>query len=224
MSRAARSTPSSTHRRLAQRLLPLAAAALAATLVGCAAVGPDHKAPVAALDDSFIAAGSRGFNSQAPAAEIASFWRSFGDTRLNALIEQALTANGDVRVAQARLQEARAGLDEADAAQRPGLALDTSAERSVRPLTQQPGASRAARTANSYDASFIAGWEIDLFGRLRRGSEQAAALAEAAATAWPPRRPRWPPKWRATTWNCAACSSASSSRRPACSASAKACA
>ena len=183
MSRAARSTPSSTHRRLTQRLLPLAAAALAATLTatltGCAAVGPDHQAPVAALDESFIAAGSSGINTQAPAAEIASFWRGFGDARLNALIEQALTANGDVRVAQARLQEARAGLDEADAAQRPGLALDASAERSVRPLTQQPGASRAARTANSYDASFIAGWEIDLFGRLRRGSEQAAALAEA---------------------------------------------
>ncbi len=162
-------------RRRSLALLPLAVAVLA----GCAALGPDHRPPAPPLDASFVAAGSSGVDSRAPAEDIAVFWRGFGDARLDALIERALAANGDVRVAQARLLEARAGLDEADAARRPGLALDASAERSVRPLTQQPGASRAARTGNTYDASFIAGWEIDLFGRLRRGSEQAAALAEA---------------------------------------------
>ena len=168
---------------MSRPLLPPRAAALAVAvslaLAGCAAVGPDYQAPTLALDPGFIGAGSGGVNSQPPAADIARFWRGFGDAQLDALVARALAANGDVRVAQARLQEARAGQDEAEAAQRPGLGLDASAERAVRPLTQQPGASRAARTGNTYDASFIAGWEIDLFGRLRRGSEQALALAEA---------------------------------------------
>ena len=157
------------------------AAALALVLAGCAAVGPDYTPPTVALDPAFIGAGSSSLNSQPPAADIARFWRGFGDAQLNTLMDRALAANGDLRIAQARLQEARAGQDEAEAATRPGLGLDASAERSTRPLTQQPGASRSARTGNAFNASFIAAWEIDLFGRLRRGNEQALALAEAGS-------------------------------------------
>ena len=152
---------------------------LALALAGCAAVGPDYKKPATALDATFIAAGASAANSQPVAADIASFWRGFGDAKLTALIDRGLAANGDVRIAAARLQEARANLDEADAAQRPGLGIDTSAQRAIRPITQQPGASRSARTGNTYDASFVANWELDLFGRLRRGSEAATAQVEA---------------------------------------------
>ncbi len=92
-----------------------------------------------------------------------------------------MAANGDVRIARARLQEARANQDETDAATRPGLGIDTSAQRAVTPITQQPRASRSARTGNTFDASFVANWELDLFGRLRRSSEQSAALTDAGA-------------------------------------------
>lgn len=163
-------------RALMTRLLPLAAGL---ALAGCAAVGPDYKKPATPLDAGFIAAGSSAANSQPVAANIATFWRGFGDAKLDALIDRALAANGDVKLAAARLQEARANLDEADAAQRPGLGIDTSAQRAIRPITQQPGASRSARTGNTYDASFVAAWELDLFGRLRRGSEAATAFVEA---------------------------------------------
>ena len=163
-------------RAFIMRLTPLAVALIVA---GCAAVGPDYKKPATALDANFIAAGASGANGQPVAADIASFWRGFGDAKLTTLIDRALQANGDVRVAAARLQEARANLDEADAAQRPGLGIDTSVQRAIRPITQQPGASRSARTGNTYDASFVANWELDLFGRLRRGSEAANALVDA---------------------------------------------
>jgi len=163
-------------RALMTRLLPLAAGL---ALAGCAAVGPDYKKPATPLDAGFIAAGSSAANSQPVAANIATFWRGFGDAKLDALIDRALAANGDVKLAAARLQEARANLDEADAAQRPGLGIDTSVQRAIRPITQQPGASRSARTGNTYDASFVAAWELDLFGRLRRGSEAATAFVEA---------------------------------------------
>ncbi len=154
--------------------------ALAALLAGCAAVGPDHQTPAVALDERFINAGATGSNSQAPGEDIARFWRGFNDPRLDALIERALSANTDVRLAQARLQEARALQGEADAASRPGVGIDTSAQRSVSPLSQQPNTSRSERTGTSYDASFVAAWELDLFGRVRRTREAAAAQVSAS--------------------------------------------
>jgi outer membrane protein, multidrug efflux system len=155
------------------------ALAISLALAGCTTVGPDYQRPAQALDASFIGAGASAINAQPTTADIATFWRGFGDAKLNALIERAVAANGDVRLAQARLQEARASQDEADAASRPGVGVDTSATRAIRPITQQPGTSRSARTGNTFDASFLASWEIDLFGRLRRGSEAAAALTAA---------------------------------------------
>jgi multidrug efflux system outer membrane protein len=179
--------PAAPVRRPPARPGPLHTSARAAALVaalmlaGCTTVGPDHATPAVALEAGFIGAGASAINSQPVREDIATFWRGFDDPALTALVERALAANGDVRIAQARLQEARASQDEADAAAGPGAGLDSSVQRSVRPLTQQPGATRSERTGSTYDASFIAGWELDLFGRLRRGSEQAAALAEAGA-------------------------------------------
>ncbi|HSI58987.1 MAG TPA: TolC family protein, partial [Ideonella sp.] len=69
---------------------------------------------------------------------------------------------------------------EVDAAARPGLGLDGGVTRSVTPITQQPGVSRSDRTGTTFDTSFIANWELDLFGRYRRGSEAAAALTDAS--------------------------------------------
>jgi multidrug efflux system outer membrane protein len=156
-------------------MLALAAAAVA----GCTTVGPDYQRPALALDSGFVGAGTSALDARQPAEDIATFWRGFGDPKLNALIERAVVANGDIRLAQGRLLEARAGQDEAEAALRPGVGLDTSATRAIRPLTQQPGTSRSTRTGNTFDASFLAQWELDLFGRLRRGSEAATALSAA---------------------------------------------
>jgi len=158
----------------------LAAAATAAFLGGCAAVGPNYQAKPPELDPAFIAAGTANANAQPIATDIASFWRGFQDARLNALVERALAANGDVLIAQARLQEARALQGQADAAGLPGVGIDTSATRAIQPITQRPGTSRAERTGNTLDASFIAAWEIDLFGALRRASESAAARVGAS--------------------------------------------
>jgi len=162
-------SPQSLHLR---RLWPLAAVLM---LAACAAVGPDYKRPETVLDPSFI-----GASNTDPVPNISDFWRGFGDAKLDALIERALAANGDVKLAQARLQEARAGQDEAGAAFLPGVDLNTSATQAIQPITLRPGATREARTGDTYDASFIANWELDLFGRLRRGSEAANARAGAS--------------------------------------------
>ena len=148
-------------------------------LSGCA-LGPDYKRPALAPEGGFINAGASGVNAEPTSADIATFWRGFNDAALSALIERAIAANGDVRLAQARLQEARANQGETDAAGGPGVGVDANATRAIRPITQQPGASRSARTGNTFDTGFIANWELDLFGRYKRGSEAAAARTDGS--------------------------------------------
>ena len=169
--------------RLEERVQRAGVAALvvAAALAGCAAVGPDYQRPASTLDSAgFVNAGASTTNAQPVSGDIASFWRGFNDAALSALVERGLAANGDVRIAQARLQEARALQGEADAQGLPGFAIDGGIERSVRPITQQRGASRSERTGTVYDAGFVANWELDFFGRYRRGSEAAAAQVGAS--------------------------------------------
>lgn len=169
-------TESRRSRRWPAALVPTL---LALALGGCA-LGPDYKRPAAPLEGGFISAGATAVVDTAPvAADLASFWRQFNDPALTALVERALAANGDVRIAQARLQEARASLGEADAASRPGAGVDSSVTRAVRPITQQPGASRSERTGTTWDAGFVARWELDLFGAARLGSQAAGARVEA---------------------------------------------
>ena len=158
----------------------LGLATLLFALGGCMVVGPNYQRPPTTLDASFINAGAATSQTQAVSADIATFWRGFNDAALSALVDRALVANGDVRIAQARLMEARANQGEADAQARPGLGISSGVTRSVRPITQQPGASRSERTGTVYDAGFIANWELDFFGRYRRTSEAAAALVQVS--------------------------------------------
>ena len=161
--------------RPAGRLLPLAGAlALAAGLAACTTVGPDYHAPAAAVPPAYLNAVTDG--QPAPA----EFWTLFHDATLDTLMQQAMQANHDLRIAQARLQEARANLLGAEAADRPGVAIAAGATREVIGQTLFPG-DRASRTKSVYTLDIPdARWEIDLFGRYARGREAAGALLEAS--------------------------------------------
>ncbi len=156
-----------------------AAAAVMILMAGCA-VGPDYKKPAVPLDSGFINPGASATNTQTPSTDVAVFWRTFNDAQLTALVERAIAANGDVRIAQSRLQEARANFNEAGAGGLPIAGVEAGVTRGVAPITQQPGTSRSDRTGTVYDAGFVANWELDFFGRYRRGSEAAAAFVEAS--------------------------------------------
>jgi len=158
------------------RATALAAAVFAA---GCA-VGPDYQRPTPSVDGSFLNVGATRNNDAEVSAEIASFWRGFNDAALNALIERALAANGDVRIAQARLQEVRSLQRVADAGTLPTIGAQAHGIRAVTPTYEAPGVSRSDRTATVYDAGFVANWELDFFGRARRGAESAAAQVAAS--------------------------------------------
>lgn len=99
----------------------------------------------------------------APAPESREWWKAFGDSKLDALVDEALAANLDLGQAQARLHAARALHAHADAPLRPNLRFRTSD-----PI--DPDAS-----ASFLLAGFDSTWELGLFGR----SEAIHRLARA---------------------------------------------
>jgi outer membrane protein, multidrug efflux system len=169
-----------------QPALTALAAALAVLLGGCAAVGPNYETPKVALDASFIQSGKSAPTPAATAAtkvDVAKFWRGFNDAELSSLVERAVAANSDIRIAQARLQEARANRIDTDAQALPGAQFQADGKRTVRPSTPSFGGftqNREERTYTFYDSNFVAAWELDFFGRNRRASESAAALVAAS--------------------------------------------
>ena len=107
------------------------------------------------------------------------WWKQLQDPQLDRLIGLALERNHDIRIAQARLAESRAVLDEKELDQLPTV---TAGGRYERSLSQaNPGPEGERNLARSYRAGFDASWEIDLFGRLRRAAEGAAARSQAQA-------------------------------------------
>ncbi|MNK38996.1 Outer membrane protein OprM precursor [compost metagenome] len=157
--------------RLRRGALALLAALAAA---GCA-VGPDYRKPRPA--PVVLASPEQALFSTDQLQR--DWWKQLQDPQLDRLIGLALARNHDIRIAQARLAESRAVLDEKELDQLPAVTLDGRYERSL--SQANPGVAGQRNLAESYRAGFDASWELDLFGRLRRSAEGAAARSEAQA-------------------------------------------
>lgn len=87
-------------------------------------------------------------------------------------MEQALQGNVDVKLAQARLQEAQANAGEARAGQLPSIGASGGVAR-----VDPPG---SVGSSAQYSVGGNVNWELDFFGRNRRASDAAAALVTAS--------------------------------------------
>ncbi|MBQ1763206.1 MAG: transporter, partial [Aquincola sp.] len=107
-----------------KRTLP-AALATVALLAGCAL--PQQPPPASSLQTP---AGWRGAASGSDTTTAAAvqpgWWQGFGDPTLDALVQSALAANTDLRVARSRIAEYQARLTVAEAAQWPALSASFS--------------------------------------------------------------------------------------------------
>lgn len=155
----------------------LTIASLSLLLTACA-VGPHYHTPKTEAPASFV-------GGQDPAFETtdaeSGFWRGFHDAQLDALVERALTANHDVRIAEASLRRTRALRNESRFDFAPTVTASgghTEIKASERQLQGAPADTREQRY---YDAGFDAAWELDFFGRVRRGVEARSAEVGAAA-------------------------------------------
>lgn len=140
-------------------------------LGGCT-VGPNYQTPQMPLPPAFAHGTADNFSTNQ--VDVA-WWQNFHDPILEELILQALRQNPDLRMATARLQEARAlrHLQAMDLA--PSLQAQGGFTRSARAADTMPGVPRDARENQLYDVGFDALWELDLFGRVRRSVEAASA-------------------------------------------------
>jgi multidrug efflux system outer membrane protein len=146
-----------------------------ATLAGCT-MGPDYVRPPVDAPAAFRF-------EPGTAADTANtlWWKQFGDPVLDAMIDEALANNLDVKTAAANVAQAAALLTQTRSALFPQAGYAGTGERS-----RVPDAGLAAIVPNypnpqtSYQALLTVSWEVDLWGRIRRLSE--SALANALAT------------------------------------------
>jgi NodT family efflux transporter outer membrane factor (OMF) lipoprotein len=159
---------------LSLRICPLAIST-AVVIAGCA-VGPNyHGAPQAAPNAAHAGTFNRiPKDAVSTSPTVAAWWTTIGDPQLAALIEAALAGSPDIRAAQARLQQSRAGLREQ---QRDALPKGTASALYLH--AHLPSSSLGLGSINLYDAGFDASWEVDLFGGKRRAIEAASAEADA---------------------------------------------
>ncbi len=143
---------------------------LSAFLVSCAAVGPNYKAPRVEMPEGWLE-GAVGGTTNADTV-ISNWWLLFKDPVLNSLIQRSVSSNQDLRIAETRIREARAVRGIAQSAALPSLNSSASALKSQ----SYENTSGGARKGELYQASFDAGWEIDIFGGIRRMGEAAEAV------------------------------------------------
>jgi NodT family efflux transporter outer membrane factor (OMF) lipoprotein len=143
-------------------------------LAGCTAVGPDYRSPTpqAPGQEPFVSSRSPVFTQEQPPGR---WWSLFADPLLDQLVEEALAANTDLRVAGANLARARALLRETRAGRLPSTDLNAEAR-----YAQDPGGDPAMR----YDAGLDVSYQVDLFGGIRRAIEASRADVGAVQAAF----------------------------------------
>ncbi len=153
------------------RRAALMTAPVVLAMAGCM-VGPDYERPdlSAQVGDAWIGPGSAGVE------EIASWWTRLGDAELTGLIERALSSNLDLVEARERIIAARARRGIENAESLPTLDAEASYSRLG---TGDQGFNLngppAGNSTDLYSLGVVAGWELDLWGRVGRLVEAADA-------------------------------------------------
>jgi outer membrane protein, multidrug efflux system len=149
--------------------------ALCALLSGCA-MGPDYSRPAVESPAAYRI-------DYPKASDVANtkWWEQFGDPALNQLVEDALRGNLDVKQAAARVERFLGALRTTRSQFFPqfGYGADVSRNRAST-VGQPPLGPGVDPNYSLYQASLTADWQIDLFGRVRRQSEQAQAAVYAS--------------------------------------------
>jgi outer membrane protein, multidrug efflux system len=145
----------------------LAIALSAALLPGCA-VGPNYHRPAPTVPNQYYAEKA---TSEAESLADLPWWQVFDDPLLKSLIEEALKNGFDARIAAWRVEEARARYGIAQSAYFPQINYSVGGTRQK----DSPYLNPNSHPQNLVSANVSFGWELDLWGRIRRLNESAKA-------------------------------------------------
>jgi hypothetical protein len=165
----------------AQKPLLLTCLALLLALgTGCT-LGPDPERPITAADEAERFA-NVGEASAVDPGSVTPWWREFGDPATVELVEMALENNNDLKVAAARVLESEALLASARSGLWPSVTYNAGANRTKTSFVL-PSIGRQEIFSTTFSTSLDVGYQLDLFGKLKRTRQQAWAslLAEQAA-------------------------------------------
>jgi NodT family efflux transporter outer membrane factor (OMF) lipoprotein len=144
-------------------------------LSGCLAVGPDYIRPETTAPLGWNTPLPEGMTAAKMTDALSAWWRTLNDPLLSSLIERAVAGNLDLKKARARVREARArrGIAQADLFP----ALNGAGSATWSRSGEEKG---SGQSGELYAAGFDAGWELDIFGGLRRSLEAAEADFQAS--------------------------------------------
>lgn len=166
---------------------------LGSLLQGCFTVGPNYVKPRKGMPDAWSRSVLR--DLEGGAAPLCEWWKGFQDPTLTALIERARVSNPNLRLTLERITEARAqrGIAASQALPQVNSAGGYTRSRYSENVASRAGFANANagggagaaaignknNPSNLYTAGFDAGWEIDIFGGVRRSVESAEATIAA---------------------------------------------
>ncbi|WP_186162539.1 efflux transporter outer membrane subunit [Burkholderia gladioli] len=158
---------------------------ISAAVLSACAVGPDYRRPDVPLSQSYMTQPPAAKAATTASADLSAWWEGFNDPLLTHYVSVALSQNLDLAQAVARIDQARTRVGTATAALLPSATASASAARAYQSVDTPVGQLLDAtpgynRWGSEYETNLDAGWEIDIFGGLRRQRE--AALADYSAT------------------------------------------
>jgi outer membrane protein, multidrug efflux system len=159
-----------------------------ACMLGCS-VGPNFVPPVTDVPATWnaqeVVTPEQPSKTVVAPVALVDWWRSFKDPTLNSLVNLAMSANPDVRQAEARIRQARASRGIAVAGFFPAINSQSFFQRSHGSSATvgaggTPAFTSSAAFSDLFQVGFDASWELDVFGGTRRNLEATSADLQAA--------------------------------------------
>ncbi len=143
------------------------------TITGCTTLGPDYQQPQVSVTENWLESEHAKISPEQ--VVLKEWWKVFNDPVLNTLIDKAYKQNLTLQIAGLRILEARAQLGIASGNRYPQLQQLSAQYTNV--SASRNSANSAAADLNYHEAElgFDAAWELDIWGRFRRGMEAADA-------------------------------------------------
>ena len=150
-------------------------------LVACAPVGPEFVRPDTPANPAWLEAELDEFDTNTP--ELAEWWKQLDDPVLDRLIDAAIASNNNLRIAGLRVLESQANLNIATGLQWPQVQVAVGDATAVGASESNANTTAGDLNFTQYNLGASVAWEIDFWGRFRRGIEAADAglLASVAS-------------------------------------------